>query len=215
MDQKPQNNWQTDENQLAQPQSLEQPQPPATPETLTEPTPQEPPQFAAATPALDLENSTDQADADMPEVAWRASEYIHHEKGALWYVVLAVITLLGVGLTVIFQQWILAVLVAVMGIAIGVYASRPPQEIAYRLAPEGLYIQDRLLPYESFRSFGIVDDGAFYALQLRPSKRFLPGVTVYFAEADGERIVDALSTQLPMEEIRIDLVDRLMRWLRF
>ncbi|HEX6462262.1 MAG TPA: hypothetical protein VFZ58_03225 [Candidatus Saccharimonadales bacterium] len=188
MEEKPQNYWQ-----------------PASPE------PSQPVQTQDPAPQAPLEQ-TGPSEAD---ISWRASEYVHHDKGFLWYVVLGATTLAGTGLAAFLQQWIFAALILIMGIAVGVYAKRPPREISYSIAPDGVYVNNQLFLYGDFRSFGIVDDGAFFALQLRPTKRFMPAVTMYFTEADGERIVDALSQHLPMEELKIDLVDKFMRWLRF
>jgi hypothetical protein len=43
----------------------------------------------------------------------------------------------------------------------------------------------------------------------------MPAVSMYFAEEDGEKIVDILGARLPMEELHLDAIDRLMRRLRF
>jgi len=188
MDEKPQNYWHPDQQQEAEKNDT--------------------PAFSSAEQPQELTEGGD-------EVSWRASEYIHHDKGVLWYVVLGLVTIAGTGLAVFLQQWIFAALVLAMGVAIGVYASRPPREVEYRITEEGIYVADRLFPYINFRSFGVEADGAFYSLQLRPTKRFMPGLTIYFAEDDGEDIVDVLSEYLPMEELKPDMVDMFMRWLRF
>ena len=49
---------------------------------------------------------------------------------------------------------------------------------------------------------------------LTPRKRFSPRVTVYFPEAQGEEIVDAFGARLPMEEVKLDMLDKLIKFLR-
>jgi hypothetical protein len=39
-------------------------------------------------------------------------------------------------------------------------------------------------------------------------------MTVYFPEAEGEQIVDFFGERLPMEEVKLDFLDKLVRWLR-
>jgi hypothetical protein len=47
-----------------------------------------------------------------------------------------------------------------------------------------------------------------------PKKRFGSRVTVYFPEAEGEQIVDVFGAHLPMEPVKLDLLDRLVKFLR-
>lgn len=181
--------------------------------------PEDQPEEAASSPvqapATEEAQEAPQQILGEPEVEWHASEYIHHEKGMLWFAVLGLITILGAGLAAFLRQWIFAVLIVVMGVALGVFAKRPPREIHYQISREGVTIDERGFPFTQFKSFGVLNEGAFYSVQLRPAKRFMPGVSIYFAEPDGEKIFDALANHLPMEELNQDPVDRFMRWLRF
>lgn len=147
---------------------------------------------------------------------WDASEYIHHTKGALWYLgfVAIMLALLAVAYFLT-QAWTFMVLVVVMAIAIGIFATRPPRTLHYALTPAGLRVENKFFNYSDFRAFGIIEDGALYSIMLIPTKRFMPAVSIYFDEADGEKIVDVLGARLPMEELHLDMVDRLMRRLRF
>lgn len=149
------------------------------------------------------------------EVEWRASEYVHHEKGPMWFMVLAGITVVGVVLALIFQQWTFAFLIIVMGVAVGFFASRPPQEIHYQIGRDGITVGPKTFSYSQFRAFGITTEGAFYVARLRPTKRFMPGVSLIFAEEHGEKIFDSLAARLPSEEIHPDPIEQFMRWLRF
>lgn len=189
------------------------PQPPVTP-----PAPQlheeqnfyQPAQNAPAAPA-----PTDDDDfADTP-FSWEASEYIHMDKGGMWLIGLAVVVLVAVGISIFLQQWIFAILTVVMGVAMGVFAFRPPHVLHYTLTDQGVQIADRLYKYKDFRAFGVLQDGAFFTMEFIPVKRFAPALSVYFAQADGEHIVDIVGDHLPMEKIQPDIIDTVMRRLRF
>jgi hypothetical protein len=65
-----------------------------------------------------------------------------------------------------------------------------------------------------FRAFGLIKDGDNHSIMLIPIKRFSPGVSVYFPEEAGEQIVDILGQRLPMEELKLDVVDIIVRKLR-
>lgn len=151
----------------------------------------------------------------MTPVHWQAVEYIQREKSAIWYIVLAIVTV-GLMLVAILwmQSWSFAILVPVMSAALVIYARRPPHEVSYTLSRQGLHIGDVLYPYSDYKSFTLISGDDQHQIMLVPIKRFKPGISVYFPEEVGERIVDMLAARLPMREQHLDAVDRLIRKLR-
>lgn len=153
-------------------------------------------------------------DPDNP-VRWRATEYIQREKNPLWFIVFAVVTILLIMLALlVIRSNTFAVLVPVMAAALLVYARRPPRELDYTLSRKGLHVNDHLYSYAEFKAFAIVKGDDQYSILLIPTKRFKPGVSVYFPEDAGEAIVDILGARLPMQELHLDLVDQIIRKLR-
>jgi hypothetical protein len=112
------------------------------------------------------------------------------------------------------QSITFAILVPVMAAALIVYSRRPPRVLDYTLSRQGLHVNDRLYSFAEFKGFGVIHDGDEYSIMLIPTKRFKPGVYVYFPEDAGEAIVDMLAARLPMQELHMDLVDRVIRKLR-
>lgn len=169
-------------------------------------TPQSVPNAAAQKPAAH----------EQAELTWEASEYIHHSKSPAWFMGYAGIMLVLLAVAYFLTHaWTFVVLVVVMAVAIGVFATRPPRTLHYALTDTGLQIEESRYHYGDFRAFGIIADGGLYSIMLIPTKRFMPAVSIYFAEEDGEHIVDILGSRLPMEELHLDFVDRMMRRLRF
>jgi hypothetical protein len=149
------------------------------------------------------------------QVAWEASEYIHRAKDARWAIVLGIIVVAVLGVAIWLQEWIFATLVLVMGSAMGYFAFRPPQTKHYLLTHDGLKVDDFMYPLGDYRAFGVLSEDAFFSAMLIPTARFKPALTVYFAEKDGEKIVNILGAHMPMEEIKPDPVDIIMRRLHF
>lgn len=160
-----------------------------------------------------LEQPVDDATDEAP-VSWSAFEYIHHEKGTLWFVIFGIIAVAVLGSAIYFQQWIFAVLIAVIIAVIIVSSRRPPRELTYELSGDGLSIDGAMHPFEDFKAFGVVRDGEEYSIMLIPTQRFQPAITVYFPEEAGEAIVDMFGARLPMKDLRLDAVDRVVRFLR-
>lgn len=148
-------------------------------------------------------------------VRWQATEYIHREKNPLWYVIFGLVTIALTALAIfIMKEVTFAILVPVMAVALFVYTRRPPRVLDYTLSRQGLHVNDHLYPFAEFKAFGVIRDDGEYSVLLVPTKRFKPGVSVYFPEESGEAIVDMLGARLPMREVHLDLVDQLIRKLR-
>lgn len=152
--------------------------------------------------------------ADEP-VHWQATEYIHHERNIPWFVGFAVVVLVLMAMAIFLMNSItFAVLVPVMAAALLVYVHRPPRVLDYTLSRQGLHVNDHLYTFSEFKGFGVIHDGQEYSVMLIPIKRFHQGVSVYFPEEAGEAIVDMLGARLPMQQLHLDFVDRILRKLR-
>jgi len=213
--------YQPDQGQPVQPAAP--PQPPtasAAPNTnqadlqaaLAEPAAPQPAQSPADAPENDQYDNRQANDEAL--VTWSAHEYLHQEKGTVWFILFAIVILALIGLSVWTQAWSFTVLIVVIAAVVVVYTRRPPRELTYSLTDEGLVIDGKLNQFSNFKSFGIIRDGEEFSVMLIPTQRFQPGVTVYFPEEAGEDIVDMLGSRLPMKDLKLDAVDRLVRLLR-
>lgn len=150
------------------------------------------------------------------EVSWKAPEYLAHQRGFGWYVLLAIG---GVGVAALIY-WITrdifasAAIVIAAGI-IGAFALRQPETIAYSLSPAGLTIGSKTHPYSSFKSFSHISEGAMPTVLLLPAKRFMAPITLHFDSKEEGKIIEILGRFLPRDEHKLDNVERLSRHLRF
>lgn len=146
---------------------------------------------------------------------WEASEYIYHEKSAGWYAALWLIAAVLCGILGFLQQWLSIVVVVVMAIAIMVYTRKHPRTLQYTLDEDGIIIERKELPYTNFRSFSILQDMAWYSIDLEPAKRFVPRLTLICENDDVEKIEQILSSHLPRVDRELDFIERASRYLRF
>lgn len=147
-------------------------------------------------------------------INWEAREHVEYKKNGGWYAGLAVVVLLlGAG-AVLLQQWVFLVLVIVSAIALLIYTLQKPRLIHYSLSDKGLSEGNNLYTFDQFKSFGVLNENNHYSIVLVPKKRFSVRIRVYFPEAEGEQIVDVFGTKLPMEPVKLDVLDKLVRFLR-
>jgi len=147
-------------------------------------------------------------------VSWEAEEYLQKDKNAGWYVGLVIVTVVLVAVSILLQWWTFTALIVLSAIALAIYSARPPRKLKYSLSNKGLTEGEKLYSYDDYKSFGILEDDGNYAIVLCPKKRFAARVTVYFPEQNGEAIVDAFGVRLPMEDVKMDFLDKMVKWLR-
>ena len=147
-------------------------------------------------------------------VNWDAEEYVARDKNGGWYVGLILVSGGLIALSIYLGWWSFTVLVVLSAIALIIYSVRPPRVLHYSLSDKGLSEGNRLYDYSEYKSFGVYQDGEHFAIMLTPRKRFSPGVTVYFPKESGEKIVDAFGVRLPMEEVKLDFLDKIVKFLR-
>lgn len=150
----------------------------------------------------------------LKEISWQAEEYIVRKHDAVWYIGLIIIAGALCALSIWLKSWTFLALVIVSVIAILTSNLRPPRKISYKLNDKGLTEDKRLHPYDEFKAFGIMKEDSHFSAILIPKKRLGLSVKVYFPGDSGEAIVDALGARLPMEEVKLDFLDRIVNFLR-
>ncbi len=147
-------------------------------------------------------------------ITWEAEEYLLRDKTNWWYVGLIAVGLILSGISVWLQWWSFLVVIILSVIALIIYSLRPPRIIRYSLSNKGISEGDKLYSYTQFKSFGILQEGNHYAIALTPVKRFSPRMLIYFPASQGEEIVDTFGERLPMTEVKLDFLDKIIKFLR-
>lgn len=148
-------------------------------------------------------------------IAWNAPEGTRVQRGVIWYVIFAIVLVGLMALAIlVFKNWTFAILLPIMAVALFVLSNKNPQTINYAISPKGIYIADTLHNFSEFHAFGLLHENDQHSILLLPVKRFSPGLTIYFSEAEGEKIVDMLGARLPMQEIKPDALEKFIRLIK-
>jgi hypothetical protein len=147
-------------------------------------------------------------------IQWQAPEYVQERRSPWWFIGFWIVAvLLMVVAFFVLRSWSFALLVPAMAAALMIYSHRPPRILNYVLSGKGIYINEKLHPMSEFRSFGIMRDEAIPSIMFIPIKRFRPALTIHFPEEIGEAVVDFLGHQIPMQELKLDVFDQIIRKL--
>mgnify|MGYP001576987073 CR=1 FL=1 len=133
----------------------------------------------------------------MQELRWKDFEYLNHEKSIDWYWGLGVVTILGVGLSIFFDNTLLAILIGMGGIAIGLFAMREPKEIEYIIGERTIILGDETHPYNELESFSIDHQHHDVKLIIVSKKFFLPYIVITIKEHHPDTVREYLVRKLP------------------
>ena len=89
---------------------------------------------------------------------WEGREYDHNPKSADWYWALGIIAVAGTIASVLFGNYLLAVLIVIAAAACALHASKQPPLHRFRLVEHGIVIGDDLYHFERMLSFSVLED---------------------------------------------------------
>lgn len=97
----------------------------------------------------------------MPRAAlleWEGKEYDHNPKSADWYWALGIIAVAGAIASILFGNYLIALLIIIAAGTLALHAAKHPVEHRFRLVEEGLMVGDDLHPFERMVSFCTLED---------------------------------------------------------
>jgi len=89
---------------------------------------------------------------------WEGREYDHNPKSADWYWALGIIAVAGTTASIIFGNYLFAVLIVIATVAFVLHASKQPPLHRFRLVEQGIVIGDEMHPFERMISFSVLED---------------------------------------------------------
>jgi hypothetical protein len=162
-----------------------------------------------------------QIDDDVEDVAtlasWRAVEHNHQPKTPRWFVVLAALTTVLVGIFLFTLNFTGALVTALGGAMLYYIAQRKPATVRYRIMVDGVAVNNTLYHFKDLASFNIVYNPAeTKTVILRGNRRFAPLLHMEIGDADPVAIRDILLEFLPEDQdLEEPIVDILARRLGF
>ncbi len=150
-------------------------------------------------------------------LSWKAKEFQHVEKKYLWYLGLIVVFggLIFATLRTEPRQYIAAILFALIGVTVAQYASRKPEEKLYRISSKFLGIDNKIYALSEFTSYYESDDYGNAMLDFVPKNKLSPVVAIPLNDVDKTEIEALLDGIIVKTEPRIELVDKITRFIRF
>ncbi len=148
--------------------------------------------------------------------SWQATEFVELDRPAMWYPALLGLTvLLAGGVYLLTKDYFATGTIVALGIIIGVAAARKPRLIEFQISSGGIQIGSKQYSYAQFKSFGIIREGAEPTVELFPTKKLMPAISMHFNAQDEHQITAIVGQYLPYEERKMASIDRLAHRLHF
>lgn len=97
----------------------------------------------------------------MPRTAlleWEGREYDHNPKSTDWYWALGIVAVAGVVATVLFGNYLFAILIVIAAAALALHAAKVPPLHRFQLVEQGIVIGTELHAFERMISFSVLED---------------------------------------------------------
>ena len=148
---------------------------------------------------------------------WQAHEYDHFERSTDWYWAVSIITFSIIVLSIIFNDYLFAVVTLIGVFTLVLYTYRKPRLISYEINKKGIVIEKTLYPYVTIESFWVADHHEFVEpkLILKSAKVVMPYIVIPIKDVDPDEVHGILQTVLAEEEHFEPLAHKIMEYLGF
>lgn len=165
---------------------------------------------------VDHYSAPQQRTPDIDRLEWAATDNTAHAKPAGWTAMLVFGALVLAGLIYVVTRDVVST-GSVVGAALlyVAFSAHKAPSVRYILDAHGIVIGQKHYPYEQFRSFSVVEDGAASSVVLMPLKRFMPLLTIHYKPELEDEVIATFADRLPMEAYKRDAMDAIIKKLRF
>lgn len=151
-------------------------------------------------------------------VEWEGREYDHSPKSADWYWALGIVAVAAALASVLFSNYLLAVLIVIATVALALHAAKVPPLHRFRLVEQGLIIGDELHSFERMLSFSVFEDveGVLPPLLSIKNENWLsPHIVIPLAGVDADVVYAYFLSHVDESEHKHTFVDLVAAWLGF
>ncbi len=142
-------------------------------------------------------------DAETGILRWEAYEHEHIERGSDWFWALGIIAACGAITSIIFGNFLFALVIAAAAFTIGLIAKHPPVLHEFEINDKGIRIGNDLHAYASIISFWVDEELEEPLLLVDTTKFMAPNLIIPIGDMDPEEIREYLlqhTKEVPMKE---------------
>ncbi len=148
-------------------------------------------------------------------LGWEALEREHYTKGTGWYIGVIIFMVLGVLYGVYSTSWPMIIVFILLAVVMILYANKPPLTRPIFITEHGIFIREKLIPYENIAFFWITRTPEVNKLGFREKKGWQMEREILLHDIDPEIIREVLSEYIEENTKKMEhVVHRLTRFFR-
>ena len=150
---------------------------------------------------------------DKSVMSWISPEYLVHERGVVWKIVMTVITLSIIGVTFYYGNWSLALAIAVFALVYCLVHLQHQEHVEVKISEIGIKIGFRKYSYSHIKGFWLVYQPPYVStLNIKVEGSLVGEITIQLGDEDPAAIREYLINKIPEYEGKSEsLTDSLAR----
>ena len=149
---------------------------------------------------------------------WEGTEYDHNPKSSDWYWSIGIVAVAATAASVLFGNYLLAVLIIIAAAVFALHASKRPPVHHFKLVEGGIVIGDEIHPFERMISFSVLEDvkGELPPmLSIKTSSWLSPHLIIPLNGIDADMIYNYFLNHVDEAEHHHTFNDLVAAWLGF
>lgn len=154
-------------------------------------------------------------DQKVQTISWISPEYIQKERTVDWFWTIGLISIIGAGLALYFNNNLFAILILISCGMFFLLSIHTPRDVEYQLSEEGLSAGEKKYSKNDLLSFDIKKEKEDIKLLIHTSGKFMPIITIQIPEDMKEEIQFELSKFSEKKEFEDSIAMKFMDMLGF
>jgi len=149
---------------------------------------------------------------------WEGREYDHNPKSADWYWALGIISVASTIASLLFGNYLLALLIIIATVALALHAAKQPPVHRFQLVEEGIRIGEELHPFNRMISFSVLEDIAGEyppMISIKTESWLSPHLIIPLAGVDPDIVYSYFLEHVNEDEHPHSFTDLVAAWLGF
>lgn len=152
------------------------------------------------------------------EIRWSAPEFLHRERGVLWYWTTIGAAVLMIAFAVWQRNFLFGLFIVLAEVLVLVSGSKSARMVQFMLTDKGLTVDDKTFyPVSEFSGFSIrpehESDEDWREIVLYLRKRLQPSVKVHVSSQEFAEIYENIAKVLSEEEWKASLLDAIQEFI--
>ncbi|MEK7114082.1 MAG: hypothetical protein AAB850_00845 [Patescibacteria group bacterium] len=149
---------------------------------------------------------------------WEGREYDHNPKSTDWYWTLGIIAVAGTIASVLFGNYLFALLIVIAAVALALHAAKQPPLHRFHLVEQGIVIGDEMHTFDRMISFSVLEDinGEFPPMiSIKTESWLSPHLIIPLEGVDADIVYNYFLQHVDEDEHRHTFTDLVAAWLGF